>query len=75
MKYLESDLEYDYYISYLRGIKVRWSKNRKTQVFLINSDDSARLFGFENMADMLSKEPELIDIFLDGINDGLVKLD
>jgi hypothetical protein len=74
MKYLESDLEYDYYTSFFQGIEVRWTRDRKTQQFYINSDDGARLLGFDSLDDMLSKEPKLIDSFLDGINNGLVKL-
>lgn len=75
MKYLESDLEYDYYISYFNGIEVRWTRDRKTQEFLINSDDASRCLGFDSLDDMLSKEPKAVDMFLDGINNGLVKLD
>ena len=75
MKYLESDLEYDYYTSHFQGIEVTWTRNRKTNQFSINSDDSARILGFESMADMLSKDPTQIDSFLDGINDGFLKLD
>ena len=74
MKYLESDSEYDYFTSYFQGIKVRWSRNKKTQEFLMNSDDGARCLGFDSLDDMLSKHPELVDKFLDGINNGLVEL-
>ena len=75
MKYLESDLKYDYYISYFQGNEVRWTRDRKTQQFYINSDDGARLLGFDSLDDMLSKEPKAVDMFLDGINNGMVKLD
>ena len=75
MKYLESDSEYDYYTSCFQGIEVRWSRNKKTQEFLMNSEDGARCLGFNSLDDMLSKHPELVDMFLDGINNGLVKLD
>ena len=75
MKYLESDTEYDYFISYFQGVKVHWRKDRKTNEFLMNSDDASRCLGFDNLEDMLKKEPKLVDSFLDGINDGLVKLE
>ena len=73
MEYTHSDLKYDYFVVEFQGIEMRCQKDKITHGIFINSDDAAKCLGYESLQDMLDKEPKLVNMFLDGINNGWVK--
>lgn len=72
-KYINSDQDFDYFVDKFQGIEVRMQIDKKTGELFFNSDDAARCLGYESMSDMLDKEPKAVNVFLDGINNGMVK--
>lgn len=68
MIHVKSDSKYDYFTHKFQGINMRLQKDKLTHQYLINSDDVAKLLGFENSKKMLDKNPQAMDVFLDGVN-------
>ncbi|MFE3846616.1 hypothetical protein ACFX5D_01370 [Flavobacterium sp. LB3P45] len=72
MKYIHSDSQYDYYIDYFQGIEVRIKKDKVTQQTYYSSDSVAKILGFNNTDEMIQSNSDITNIFLDGMNTGLV---
>lgn len=73
MKYINSDTQYDYYVDYFQGIEVRIKKDKLTQQMYYSSDSVAKILGFNNTDEMIQSSNDITNVFLDGINKGLVK--
>ena len=72
MKLINTDTQYDYYIDYFQGIEVRIKKDKTTQKIYYSSDSVAKILGFDNTDEMIQSNSDITNIFLDGMNTGLV---
>ena len=72
MKYIHSDSQYDYFIDHFQGIEVNIKKDKLTQQIYYSSDSVAKILGFNNTPEMIQSNSDITNIFLDGINTGLV---
>lgn len=72
MKLTNTDAQYDYYIDYFQGIEVRIKKDKLTQRLYYSSDSVAKILGFNNTHEMIQSNSEVTNIFLDGMNTGLI---
>lgn len=75
MKLINSDAQYDYYIDYFQGIEVRMKKDKLTKQIYYSSDCVAKILGFNNSDEMIQSNSDVTNVFLDGINKGLVLKD
>ena len=75
MKLINADTQYDYYIDYFQGIEVRMKKDKVTHQIYYSSDSVAKILGFNNSDEMIQSNSDVTNVFLDGINKGLVLKD
>jgi TATA-box binding protein (TBP) (component of TFIID and TFIIIB) len=72
MKLINTDTQYDYYIDYFQGIEVRIKKDKTTNQIYYSSDSVAKILGFSNVDEMIQSNTDVTNLFLDGMNKGLV---
>ena len=75
MRLINTDARYDYYIDYFQGIEVRMKKDKLTQQIYYSSDSVAKILGFNNFDEMIQSNSDVTNLFLDGMNIGLVLKD
>ena len=56
-----------------KGMTIRLSKKKSTGEMYINQDDMAEMMGFKDLPDMLKKNEAIANIYLDGMNEGLIE--
>ena len=75
MKLINTDAQYDYYIVYFQGTEVRMKKDKQTHQIYYSSDSVAKILGFNNTDEMIQSNSDVTNLFLDGMNKGLVLKD
>ena len=75
MKLINTDLQFDYYIDYFEGTEVRMKKDKLTQQIYYSSESVAKILGFNNSDEMIQSNCDVTNVFLDGMNKGLVLTD
>lgn len=75
MKLINTDAQFDYYIDYFQGTEVRMKKDKLTQQIYYSSDSVAKILGFNNTDEMIQSNSDVTNLFLDGMNKGLVLKD
>jgi hypothetical protein len=72
MKLINTDSQFDYFIDHFRGIEVRMKKDKLTQQIYFSSDSVAKILGFSDANEMIQSNTDVTNLFLDGMNKGLI---